>query len=136
MNTMTCDAKMKRMVFLCALLAAAAVAAQTTSCWTNTVGGVFQDAANWDPGAVPSTTNAIAVFNRNTTSGGVMQKRTARGCMSSRPRRPGCIRGRGLRGVSSIAVSPDGRFVYSAAFKSDAVAVFKRAAAPRTPRKG
>ncbi|NLT06521.1 MAG: beta-propeller fold lactonase family protein [Solirubrobacterales bacterium] len=86
--------------------------------------------------ATAFASGAIAVFNRNTTSGGVMQKRTARGCMSSRPRRPGCIRGRGLRGVSSIAVSPDGRFVYSAAFKSDAVAVFKRAAAPRTPRKG
>ncbi|MGO9249486.1 MAG: hypothetical protein ACLQQB_10380 [Solirubrobacteraceae bacterium] len=34
--------------------------------------------------------------------------------------------GRGLLGVGSIAVSPDGRFVYSAAFASSAVGIFRR----------
>jgi DNA-binding beta-propeller fold protein YncE len=56
--------------------------------------------------------------------------------MTSRPRRPGCVRARGLLGASSIAVSPDGRFVYSAAFKSNAIAAFKRVAAARPRGKG
>ncbi len=37
-----------------------------------------------------------------------------------------CALGRGLLGASSIAVSPDGKYVYSAAFASNAVGVFKR----------
>jgi DNA-binding beta-propeller fold protein YncE len=39
---------------------------------------------------------------------------------------PGCSPGRALGGVSSIAVSPDGRFVYSTAFGSNAVDAFRR----------
>ena len=41
-------------------------------------------------------------------------------------RRPDCLPGRALLGASSVAVSPDGRHVYAAAFKSNAVGVFKR----------
>jgi DNA-binding beta-propeller fold protein YncE len=86
--------------------------------------------------ATAFASGAIAVFNRNASSGGVIQKRTRRGCMTSRPPRPGCVRARGLLGASSIAVSPDGRFVYSAAFKSNAVGVFKRVTAARPRGKG
>jgi DNA-binding beta-propeller fold protein YncE len=68
---------------------------------------------------------AIDTLTRNAQSGALMQK----------PRRPGCVvigaasdctPGRALSGASSVAVSPDGRNVYSTAFSSDAVAVFKR----------
>jgi DNA-binding beta-propeller fold protein YncE len=73
---------------------------------------------------------AIDVFDRNASSGGLMQKRVRRGCVIARAT-PGCVRGRGLRGASALAVSPDGRFVYSAAFKSNAIGVFKRVTAAR-----
>jgi len=61
--------------------------------------------------------------------------RAESGALTQKPRRPGCLTmgvpqscspGRGLRGASSIAVSPDGRYVYAAAFASNAVTVFKR----------
>ena len=44
-----------------------------------------------------------------------------------RPRSvPGCTRARALRGVSSIALSPDGRNLYSTSFGSNAVDIFRR----------
>lgn len=67
---------------------------------------------------------AIDVFDRN-SSGAVMQKLRRPGCVTSKST-PDCLPGRSLAGASSIAVSPDGKHVYAAAFKSDAVAVFKR----------
>jgi DNA-binding beta-propeller fold protein YncE len=68
---------------------------------------------------------AIDVFNRNANSGAVTQKPRAPGCVVSRAT-PDCTHGRALLGVSSLAVSPDGRYAYSAAFASNAVDVFKR----------
>ena len=53
------------------------------------------------------------------------QKPGEAGCLAPRSL-AGCIPARALKGVSSIALSPDGRFVYSTAFESDAVAVFRR----------
>ncbi len=47
------------------------------------------------------------------------------GCMTT-SQAPDCTRARALKEVSSLAVSPDGRYLYAAAFKSDAVTVFKR----------
>lgn len=67
---------------------------------------------------------AIAVLNRG-SSGGVAQKPNAAGCVAARSL-PGCTPGRALKGVSSLALSPDGRFVYSTSFESDAVNVFRR----------
>jgi DNA-binding beta-propeller fold protein YncE len=55
----------------------------------------------------------------------VIQKPRAPGCLVGSAT-PGCLIGRGLRGASSVAVSPDGRNVYSAAFKSDSIAIFRR----------
>ncbi len=75
--------------------------------------------------ATSFASGAIDVLDRDTESGALTQK----------PRRPGCLAaglpqscalGRGLLGASSIAVSPDGSYVYSAAFASNAVGVFKR----------
>jgi DNA-binding beta-propeller fold protein YncE len=78
---------------------------------------------------------ALDVLDRSAESGALTQK----------PRRPGCLTmgipqtcalGRGLRGASSVTVSPDGRYVYAAAFASSAVSVFKRVTktASRAPR--
>ncbi len=72
---------------------------------------------------------AIDVLNRNATSGALIQKPRRPGCMVNRAT-PDCTPGRGLRGASSIAVSPDGRYVYSAAFASNSVGVFKRVTKP------
>jgi DNA-binding beta-propeller fold protein YncE len=68
---------------------------------------------------------ALDVFNRNADSGAVTQKPRAPGCLVGNLT-PGCLLGRGLRGASSVAVSPDGRNVYSAAFGSDSVGIFRR----------
>jgi DNA-binding beta-propeller fold protein YncE len=68
---------------------------------------------------------ALDVFNRNADTGAVMQKPRAPGCLLGNPT-PGCLLGQGLRGASSVAVSPNGRNVYSAAFGSDSVGIFRR----------
>lgn len=66
---------------------------------------------------------AIAVLNRG-QAGSVAQKPGTAGCVAARS--PDCTRGRALKGVSSIALSPDGRNLYSTSFGSDAVDVFRR----------
>ncbi|HEU5062034.1 MAG TPA: YncE family protein [Solirubrobacterales bacterium] len=68
-------------------------------------------------------TGAIAVLNRG-KAGSVAQKPGTAGCVAVRS--PDCTRGRALKGVSSIALSPDGRYLYSTSFESDAVDVFRR----------
>jgi DNA-binding beta-propeller fold protein YncE len=68
---------------------------------------------------------AVDTFNRNTGSGAVIQKPRRPGCVVSRPT-PLCTLGRRLLGSSSVALSPDGKYLYSAAFASDALDVFKR----------
>lgn len=68
---------------------------------------------------------AIDVLRRDRESGVVFQLPGAAGCLAPRSL-PGCTPGRALRGVSSIAVSPDGHHVYATAFASNAVDVFRR----------
>ena len=68
-------------------------------------------------------TGAIAVLNRG-KAGAVAQKPNAAGCVARSL--PDCSPGRALKGASSIALSPGGRFVYSTAFESNAVDVFRR----------
>ena len=70
---------------------------------------------------------AVVVLDRDPGSGALMQKPRRPGCLVKGGRHH-CLRGRALRGASSIAVSPDGRNVYATAFTSDAVAVFRRTA--------
>ena len=70
-------------------------------------------------------TGAIDVLDRDRETGAVAQKPGAAGCLAPRSV-PGCTRARALRGVSSVAVSPDGRNVYSTSFASNAVDVFRR----------
>jgi DNA-binding beta-propeller fold protein YncE len=81
-------------------------------------------------------TGAIGVFDRfpkagpeegeqPEPAGRVTQKPNRAGCLAAKSV-PGCSPGRALGGVSSIAISPDGRFVYSTAFGSNAVDIFRR----------
>ena len=70
---------------------------------------------------------AVDVLARSSASGALTQKPRAAGCLVTRPGSD-CRHGRALLGASSVAVSPDGRYVYAAAFGSDAVSVFKRVA--------
>lgn len=68
---------------------------------------------------------AIAVLDRGGKAGSVAQKPGAAGCVALTSL-PGCAPARALKGVSSIALSPDGRHLYSTAYESDAVNVFRR----------
>jgi len=68
---------------------------------------------------------AVDVFNRNTDGGAVIQKPRRPGCLDLGGT-PTCALGRALLGVSSIAVSPDGKYVYAGAFASNSITVFKR----------
>lgn len=68
---------------------------------------------------------AIDVLDRGAESGALTQKPRRAGCLAMGVPQS-CSLGRGLRGASSIAVSPDGKYVYAAAFASNAVSVFKR----------
>jgi hypothetical protein len=74
-------------------------------------------------------------FNRNTDSGALIQKPRRRGCLTVRAT-PDCAHGRALGGVSSVAVSPDGKHLYSGSFASNAVGVFKRVTRARSQGKG
>jgi DNA-binding beta-propeller fold protein YncE len=67
---------------------------------------------------------ALDTFDRDST-GAIMQKTRRPGCLTSKPA-PDCLPGRSLGGASSVVVSPDGKHVYAAASKSNAVTVFKR----------
>ncbi len=69
--------------------------------------------------------NAIDVFSRNPDSGALIQVSGRAGCVTTSDA-PDCRRARALKEVSSLAVSPDGKYLYAAAFASDAVTVFKR----------
>jgi len=67
---------------------------------------------------------AIDVLDRRAEGGAVRQKPGAPGCLAAKLK--ACSPARALKGVSSIALSPDGRHLYSTAFESDAVNVFRR----------
>ena len=69
-------------------------------------------------------TGAVDVLDR-AESGAVAQKPGLAGCVAARSV-PGCTHGRALRGVSSIALSPNGRYLYSTSFGSNAVDIFRR----------
>ncbi len=73
--------------------------------------------------------DAVAVFDRNATTGVLTQKSGPGACVSETGTSGVCADGVGLDGVSSIAVSPDGSSAYVTSDASDAVAVFDRNAA-------
>ena len=59
--------------------------------------------------------DAVARFNRSTTTGAITQPGGTAGCVSATGSGP-CANGHGLQGVSEVAVSPDGKSVYVASF--------------------
>ncbi len=104
--------------------------------WLRAVGCSFGRALSGPEGLVVSPdganlyvaaflTGAIDVLDRNRESGSVAQKPGSPGCQAPRSV-PGCTRARALRGVSSLALSPDGRYLYSTSFGSNAVDIFRR----------
>jgi len=70
-------------------------------------------------------TGAIDVLDFNRRTMGFEQKPNKLGCIAPKSV-PGCTVGRALGGAGSAVVSPDGRNVYSTAFTSNAVDVFRR----------
>jgi DNA-binding beta-propeller fold protein YncE len=82
--------------------------------------GVSPDGANLY--AASFAPGAIAVLDRNTRSGVVAQKPLRPGCVGSVP---DCSRAQALSGASSLAISPDGGYLYAAASKSNAIAIFR-----------
>jgi DNA-binding beta-propeller fold protein YncE len=70
-----------------------------------------------------SASNGVAVLVR--TPAGLTQAADATGCVALTARE-GCAVGRALGDPSGVAVSPDGRSVYLAAFGGDALAIFRR----------
>jgi DNA-binding beta-propeller fold protein YncE len=104
--------------------------------WLRAVGCSFGQAMNAPEGLAVSPdganlyvaaflTGAIDVLNRNRESGSVAQKPGKPGCLALKSV-PDCTRARALRGVSSITLSPDGRYLYSTSFGSNAVDIFRR----------
>jgi DNA-binding beta-propeller fold protein YncE len=69
--------------------------------------------------------SSIDVLDRGKKVGKVKQKPGRSGCLAPHSV-PGCTRARALRGVSSLALSPDGHFLYSTSFGSNAVDIFRR----------
>jgi DNA-binding beta-propeller fold protein YncE len=72
------------------------------------------------------TGNAVAVFARNAISGVLSQLLGTAGCVSVDGSGGLCTQGKGLAGVLAVAISPDGKHVYTASFSDEAVAVFNR----------
>lgn len=110
----------------------------TTGClvWLRAVGCSFGRALSSPEGLALSpdganvyvaafATGAIDVLDRGSESGVVTQKPGLGGCVATRSV-PSCTHGRALRGVSSIALSPNGRYLYSTSFGSNAVDIFRR----------
>jgi DNA-binding beta-propeller fold protein YncE len=71
-----------------------------------------------------SFSDAVAVFQRDTTTGELTQLEGSAGCV--RQGGGACRNGKALDGARSVAVSADGKNVYVASTDSDAVAVLNR----------
>jgi DNA-binding beta-propeller fold protein YncE len=69
---------------------------------------------------------AVAIFDRDPTTGALTQKPGTAGCISEDGTGGLCQNGTALQGPSGVVASPDGRGVYVASDVSDAVGVFDR----------
>jgi DNA-binding beta-propeller fold protein YncE len=75
---------------------------------------------------VANSSDAVVVFDRDVSTGALTQKAGLAGCISETGTTGACTDGVALDGISGIAISPDGRSVYTAANLSSAIAVFDR----------
>jgi DNA-binding beta-propeller fold protein YncE len=69
--------------------------------------------------------NAVARFDRNTSTGAITQPAGSAGCVSETGAGP-CADGHGLSGPFSVVVSPDGNSLYVASTNSNAVSRLNR----------
>ena len=67
---------------------------------------------------------SLDVFDRNASSAALAEKPRRAGCLIDP--RFNCTHAQAMRGASSVALSPDGKSLYVAAFNSNAVDVFRR----------
>ena len=82
--------------------------------------------------AASQFSDAVAVFDRNTTTGALTQKPGTAACISETGTGGACTDGVALAAASSVTVSPDGTSAYVASVSDDAVAVFDRDVPPQT----
>lgn len=75
--------------------------------------------------AASSTSDAVAAFRRDPRTGALSQASGKAGCIAAKGAN-GCAAARGLNGPNSVAVSPDGKFVYATSLVSDDVTVMRR----------
>ncbi len=76
--------------------------------------------------AVSGAYDAVAVFDREPETGALTQKTGTAACVSDSGNGGLCLVGRELEGATAVAVSPDGKNVYIASSRSDAIAIFDR----------
>ena len=72
-----------------------------------------------------SDSNAIAIFTRNKRSGNLSQASGRAGCISLKGSL-GCAKAVGLKGPNSLAVSPDGGYLYATSRGSSSITAFQR----------
>lgn len=70
--------------------------------------------------------NAVAIFDRDATTGELTQKPGTAGCVSETGTTGACQDGKALQGADGVAVSADGKSVYVGSGFSHAVAIFDR----------
>jgi DNA-binding beta-propeller fold protein YncE len=76
--------------------------------------------------AATALSEAIAIFDRDPTTGALTQKAGTAGCISETGTGGACQDGIALLGASGVVVSPDGMNVYATSSTSDAIAIFDR----------
>lgn len=76
--------------------------------------------------AVARSSDAVAVFSRNATTGKLTQLSGIQGCVSETGSGGACTDGKALDGARSVAISPNGASVYVGSQSSHAIAVFSR----------
>jgi len=69
--------------------------------------------------------SSLAIFTRDPSTGALTQATDGTGCLAAGSI-PGCTSARGLEGADVVAVSDDGRNVYTGSFRGSTVAVFAR----------
>ena len=72
-----------------------------------------------------SRSDAIAIFARNERTGALLQRSGTDGCVAAKGA-GGCAKAIGLDGPNSVALSPDGRYLYATSRNSNSVAAFRR----------
>jgi DNA-binding beta-propeller fold protein YncE len=82
--------------------------------------------------AAAASSNAVAILGRDPATGALTQSRGVAGCIAESGGGDRCGRARALREPVGIAVSPDGKSVYVASSRSEALTVFRRASATGT----